>query len=91
MAIVRSPRLLLLDEPTIGLAPAIIAEVFREIGRLHTSGLTVVLVEQNTRKAMEIAQRAVVMRMGRVVYDGAAGLGPAALGALFLRGVLPGA
>jgi branched-chain amino acid transport system ATP-binding protein len=91
MAIVRSPRLLLLDEPTIGLGPAIIAEVFREIGRLHAGGLTVVLVEQNTRKAMEIARRAVVMRMGRIVYDGAAGLGPDALGALFLRGVLPGA
>ncbi len=89
MAIVRSPRLLLLDEPTIGLAPVIIAEVFREIGRLHAAGLTVVLVEQNTRKAMEIARRAVVMRMGRVVYDGAAGLGPEALGALFLRGILP--
>jgi branched-chain amino acid transport system ATP-binding protein len=91
MAIVREPRLLLLDEPTIGLAPVVIAEVFREITRLHATGLTVVLVEQNTRKAMEIARRAVVMRTGRVVYDGAAGLGPEALGALFLRGVLPGA
>ena len=90
MAIAREPRLLLLDEPTIGLAPTVIAEVFREIGRLHAAGLTVVLVEQNTRRAMEIARRAVVMRMGRVVYDGAAGLDPGALGALFLRGVRPG-
>ena len=90
MAIVRSPRLLLLDEPTIGLGPAVIAEVFREIGRLHAGGVTMMVVEQNTRKAMQIATRAVVMRMGRIVYDGAAGLGQEALGALFLRGILPG-
>ena len=88
MAIVREPRLLLLDEPTIGLAPAVIAEVFREIHRLHAGGLTVVLVEQNTRKAMEVASRAIVMRVGRIIYDGAAGLDQATLGALFLRGAL---
>ena len=88
MAIVRAPRVLLLDEPTIGLAPVVIADVFREIRRLHGGGLTLVIVEQNTRKAMEIATRAVVMRMGRVVYDGAGGLDAATLGALFLgRGV----
>jgi branched-chain amino acid transport system ATP-binding protein len=84
MAIVRAPALLLLDEPTIGLAPVVIAEVFREIRRLHAGGLTLIVVEQNTRKAMEIATRAVVMRMGRVAYDGAAGLDTATLGALFL-------
>ena len=84
MAIVRAPKLLLLDEPTIGLAPAVIAQVFREIRRLHAGGLTVVIVEQNTRKAMEIATRAVVMRTGRVVYDGAAGLDAVTLGELFL-------
>ena len=84
MAIVRAPALLLLDEPTIGLAPVVIAEVFRELRHLHAGGLTLVVVEQNTRKAMEIATRAVVMRMGRVVYDGAAGLDTATLGALFL-------
>jgi len=88
MAIVRAPRVLLLDEPTIGLAPVVIADVFREIRRLHGGGLTLVIVEQNTRKAMEIATRAVVMRMGRVVYDGAGGLDAATLGTLFLgRGV----
>jgi branched-chain amino acid transport system ATP-binding protein len=88
MAIVRAPRVLLLDEPTIGLAPVVIADVFREIRRLHGGGLTLVIVEQNTRKAMEIATRAVVMRMGRVVYDGAGGLDADRLGALFLgRGV----
>jgi len=90
MVMVRAPKLLLLDEPTIGLAPTTIAEVFREISRLHAGGLTVLLVEQNTHKAMQIARRAVVMRMGRVIYDGAANLGPEALGSLFLRGVLPG-
>jgi branched-chain amino acid transport system ATP-binding protein len=84
MAIVRAPRVLLLDEPTIGLAPVVIADVFREIRRLHGGGLTLVIVEQNTRKAMEIATRAVVMRMGRVVYDGAGGLDAETLGALFL-------
>ena len=65
-----------------------IAEVFREIRRLHAGGLSVVVVEQNTRKAMEIATRAVVMRMGRVVYDGAAGLDADTLGALFLGRLL---
>jgi branched-chain amino acid transport system ATP-binding protein len=90
MAVVRAPRLLLLDEPTIGLGPAVITELFREIGRLHAAGVTVVLVEQNTRKAMEVATRAVVMRTGRIAYDGPAGLGQEALGALFLRGILPG-
>ncbi len=84
MAVVREPRILLLDEPTIGLAPALITQIFREIRRLHATGLTVVLVEQNTRKAMEIATRAVVMRVGRVVYDGAASLDGRALAALFL-------
>jgi branched-chain amino acid transport system ATP-binding protein len=84
MAVVREPRVLLLDEPTIGLAPAVITQIFREIRRLHAAGLTVVLVEQNTRKAMEIATRALVMRVGRVVYDGAATLDAGALAALFL-------
>jgi branched-chain amino acid transport system ATP-binding protein len=79
---------LLLDEPTIGLAPATIGQVFVEIRRLHARGLTVVMVEQNTKKAMEIATRAVVMRMGRVAYDGAAALSQEALGALFMTGTM---
>jgi branched-chain amino acid transport system ATP-binding protein len=89
MALVRRPRLLLLDEPTIGLAPATIGQVFAEIRRLHARGLTVVMVEQNTKKAMEIATRALVMRTGRVAYDGAAALSPDALGTLFMTGALP--
>ena len=57
-----------------------------EIRRLHGEGLTVVMVEQNTRKALEIATRAVVMRVGRVAYDGEASLSQAALGRLFMTG-----
>jgi branched-chain amino acid transport system ATP-binding protein len=90
MAIVRRPALLLLDEPTIGLAPGTIAQVFAEIRRLHGEGLTVVMVEQNTRKALEIATRAVVMRVGRVAYDGDARLSQEALGRLFMTGVRGG-
>lgn len=89
MACMRRPPLLLLDEPTIGLSPIAIGNIFAEIRRLHAAGLTVVLVEQNTKKAMEIATRVVVMRTGQVAYDGPAGLSHEQLGALFMTGSLP--
>ena len=90
MAVLHRPRLLLIDEPSIGLAPSAIAEVFREIDRLHADGQTILLVEQNTKKAMEVVDRAIVLRLGLPIWDGP----PAAithdeLGELFMTGKLP--
>ncbi len=70
-ALVGNPSVTLMDEPSEGLAPVIVEELARALRRLSdTEGLTLVLVEQNTRLALDIAPRAVVMDRGRVVYDG---------------------
>ncbi len=71
MAFLRRPALLLVDEPSMGLAPQAIALVFDELRRLHEAGMTILLVEQNTAKAMDVCARVVVLRLGRVVWDGA--------------------
>lgn len=70
------PRLLLLDEPSLGLAPLLIRELFRTITELRTQGVTVLLVEQNARQALQIADTAYVMEAGRIVLQGS---GPAVL------------
>lgn len=70
MAFLRRPELLLVDEPSMGLAPQAIAMVFDELRRLRQLGLTILLVEQNTAKALEVSDRVVVMRLGRIVFDG---------------------
>lgn len=91
MALLHRPRVLLVDEPSIGLAPAAIRVVFDEIRRLHGRGLTILLVEQNTRKAVEVAHRAIVMRLGRIIWDGRAqAIGQRELGELFMTGKLIG-
>jgi len=64
------PQLLMLDEPSLGLSPRLVGELFRLLTDLNREGLTVLLVEQNTRKALEIAQRAYVMELGRFVLEG---------------------
>ena len=64
------PRLVLLDEPSLGLAPRIVAEILDQIGTLRQAGTTVLLVEQNARGALGIADRAYVLESGRVVLDG---------------------
>src|SRR5207302_8443458 len=70
-ALVGNPSVTLMGEPSEGLAPVIVEELARALRRLSdTEGLTLVLVEQNTRLALDIAPRAVVMDRGRVVYDG---------------------
>lgn len=66
-ALLSRPRLLLLDEPSMGLAPLLVAEIFRVIRELHDSGVTVLLVEQNARAALQIADRGYVLETGRVV------------------------
>ncbi|HYK97453.1 MAG TPA: ABC transporter ATP-binding protein [Candidatus Acidoferrales bacterium] len=64
------PRLLMLDEPSLGLAPILVGEVFRTILSLKDQGITVLLVEQNVHRALEIAQRGYVLELGRVTKSG---------------------
>ena len=71
-ALVARPRLLLLDEPSLGLAPLIVDEVFRLIGELREQGTTILLVEQNAYHALEVADRAYVMRTGELEGGGPA-------------------
>jgi branched-chain amino acid transport system ATP-binding protein len=69
-AMMAEPRLLLLDEPSLGLAPAIVGEMFRAIERIQAEGVAILLVEQNVAQAMEIADRAYVLEEGRIVAAG---------------------
>ena len=64
------PSLLMLDEPSLGLAPIIVAELFETIVRINAAGTTVLLVEQNVRQALEVATRGYVVETGRVVSSG---------------------
>lgn len=68
-ALMSKPRLLLLDEPTLGLAPLIIAQIFEIIQTIRAEGVTVFLVEQNANKALQIADRGYVLETGRVVLE----------------------
>jgi branched-chain amino acid transport system ATP-binding protein len=69
-ALMAGPRLLLLDEPSLGLAPAVVEHVFDVVEALHREGVAVLLVEQNVRKALAVASRAYVLAEGRVVSSG---------------------
>ena len=71
-ALLLNPRLLILDEPSQGLAPLIVRDVFRIIGRMREQGMSVLLVEQNVRMSLEIADNAYVLENGRMVYAGTA-------------------
>ena len=71
-ALLLNPKLLLLDEPSQGLAPLIVQEVFRVIADMRNIGMSLLLVEQNVRAAVEIADRAYVLDDGRVIYEGSA-------------------
>jgi len=69
-ALMARPRLLLLDEPSMGLAPIVVQGIFRTLREIHAGGLTIFLVEQNVRQALKIAERAYVLENGRVVLQG---------------------
>jgi branched-chain amino acid transport system ATP-binding protein len=64
------PRLLLMDEPTLGLAPALVGLVFELVQRLRAEGHTVLVVEQNARQLLEVSDRTYLMRTGRIVAEG---------------------
>jgi branched-chain amino acid transport system ATP-binding protein len=71
-ALMGAPKLLMLDEPSLGLAPIIVADIFRTIGELRESGVSVLLVEQNAQAALNIADRAYVMELGEFILNGPA-------------------
>jgi branched-chain amino acid transport system ATP-binding protein len=64
------PKLLMLDEPSMGLAPILVDQIFDIIKELHASGTTILLVEQNAEKALAIADRAYVLESGRIAVSG---------------------
>lgn len=69
-ALMAQPRLLLLDEPSMGLAPLLVEDIFRTLRELNSRGLTILLVEQNVRQALKIADCAYVMETGQIVLSG---------------------
>jgi branched-chain amino acid transport system ATP-binding protein len=69
-ALIPEPKLLLLDEPSLGLAPILVKEFFKVIKRINESGMTILLIEQNARKALSIASRGYVLQKGEVVAEG---------------------
>jgi branched-chain amino acid transport system ATP-binding protein len=72
-ALMSNPRLLLMDEPSLGLSPLLVQEIARIIKEVHKAGRTIVLVEQNARLALNLAQRGYVMETGRIVLEGDTG------------------
>ena len=71
-AMMARPRILLMDEPSMGLAPLLVAEIFEIIAHINQSGTTILLVEQNAHKALQVAHRAYLMETGRIVMTGLA-------------------
>lgn len=71
-ALMAKPKLMLLDEPSLGLAPLLVREIFGLIAEINRSGVTVLLVEQNARQALKVANRAYVLEKGRIAMSGAA-------------------
>ncbi|MBN1458992.1 MAG: ABC transporter ATP-binding protein [Armatimonadetes bacterium] len=72
-ALCSAPRMLMMDEPSIGLAPLVVAEVFRIVEELRTAGYTILVSEQNARRALQSADRGYVFEVGRMVLTGSAG------------------
>jgi len=87
-ALMAEPELLLLDEPSLGLAPRLIDEIFEKLAELKQRGIALLLVEQKAPPALQIAERAYVLRTGQIVADMTTGEidGPEALARLYLGG-----
>jgi branched-chain amino acid transport system ATP-binding protein len=71
-ALMSRPRLLLMDEPSLGLAPLVVADIFRIVREINAEGTTVLLVEQNARQALKVSSRAYVLETGKIVHAGPA-------------------
>ena len=69
-ALMSHPKLMMLDEPSMGLAPLLVDQIFEIIKELHKAGTTILLVEQNARKALQIADRAYVLETGGITLSG---------------------
>ena len=69
-AIMSDPQLLMLDEPSMGLAPLVVAEIFHVIRKVHDMGITVLLVEQNAKMALKISDKAYLLNTGSIVGSG---------------------
>ena len=72
-ALMSKPKLILMDEPSMGLSPIFVNEIFDMIVKLHEEGVTILLVEQNANKALRIANRAYVLETGEIRMEGQAG------------------
>jgi len=72
-ALMSKPELLLLDEPSLGIAPILVKEIFRQIRHIADSGVTVLIVEQNARAALKLADRGYVLEVGNIVFSGTSG------------------
>jgi len=71
-ALMGKPRLLMLDEPSLGLAPLVVRDIFATIAALRATGVTILLVEQNARAALEVADYGYVLEMGEIALEGPA-------------------
>ena len=71
-ALMTDPKILLMDEPSMGLSPILVNEIFTIIEQLHNSGITILLVEQNAKKALAVADRAYVLETGKISMQGSA-------------------
>lgn len=69
-ALMASPRVLLLDEPSLGLAPIMVKELFKVVKRVNEQGVTIMLIEQNARKSLAIASKGYVLQKGKIVAEG---------------------
>ena len=69
-ALMASPKVLLMDEPSMGLAPLFVQEIFNIIANINATGTTILLVEQNANMALQVASRAYVMETGKIVLSG---------------------
>jgi branched-chain amino acid transport system ATP-binding protein len=69
-AMMSNPKMIVMDEPSMGLSPMLVREVFHIIEKMHESGITVLLVEQNAKMALSIADRAYVLETGRIAMEG---------------------
>ena len=69
-ALMSKPKLLMMDEPSLGLAPLVVAEVLKVIRKIREEGITVLLIEQNANAALKIADHALLLETGRIVLEG---------------------